>query len=91
MYALTVLRERAKKATRLQLKPKKGSFKWARNPQNEDGKIKILSFSLGSELSRTIFIFGFQFHEVFFIFIFLYLRGYEMDPKMTKKQLSNII
>ena len=35
-------------------------------PQNEEKNIffKILSFSLGSELSRTIFIFDFQFQEV---------------------------
>ena len=38
-------------------------------PKNEQ-KIfffKILSFSLGSKLSRTIFIFDFQFQEVFLI------------------------
>ena len=48
-------------------KPKNGGFKGAETPQNiEKNNFKILLFSLGSELSRTIFIFDFQFQEVFF-------------------------
>ena len=48
-------------------KPKNRGFKGAETPQNFE-KIfffKTFSFSLGSKLSRTIFIFDFQFQEVF--------------------------
>ena len=68
---------------------KRGVLGRPETPQNEEKNVfKILSFSLGSELSRTIFIFDFQFQEVFLIFlktfhIFIF-RGYEMDPKIEK-------
>ena len=64
-------------------------------PQNFEKNFffKNLSFSLGSKLSRTIFIFDFQFQEVFFKFFenfsyFSYLGTHEKGPKMAKKHLS---
>ena len=63
-------------------------------PQNVENIFFLnLLVSLGSKLSRTIFIFDFQFQEVFFkIFenfsYFSYLGTHEKGPKMAKKHLS---
>ena len=67
-----------------------GGFGGGRNPPKFWKKFffKILSFTLGSKLSRTIFIFDFQLQEVFLIFFwkfsyFLYLGTHEMGRKMA--------